>query len=93
MYPIIGKLNYMCGAAISEYMGTGTDRDEKYLKSIFVREDISCARKNELPYYSVDFYPQICIHCGMQGTSRKNFILSVLRAMISQTFLEEREKL
>ena len=60
----------MCGAAISEYVGTGADRDEKYLKSIFVRENISCASKIELPYYSVDFYPKICIHCGVQGTGR-----------------------
>ena len=43
---------------------------KKYLKTIFIRENISRASKIELPYYSVDFYPKICIHCGLQGTSR-----------------------
>ena len=33
-------------------------------------ENISCASKIELPYYSVDFYPKICVHCGVNGTSR-----------------------
>ena len=67
---LIAKLNYVWGAAISEYMGTGADRDEKYLKTIFVRENLSCASKIEIPYYSVDNYAKICIHCGVKGTSR-----------------------
>ena len=67
---MMSKLNYVCGSVISEYMGTGSDRDEKYLKNIFVRENLSCASKIELPYYAVDFYPKICIYCGVKGTSR-----------------------
>ena len=51
-------------------MGTGEDRDEKSLKTIYARENISCVSKIELPYYSVDFYPKICIYCGITGTSR-----------------------
>lgn len=67
---MISKLTYMCGSVLSEYLGTGNDRDEKYLKSLFVRENISCSSKIELPYYTVDFYPKICIYCGITGTSR-----------------------
>ena len=67
---MISKLSYMCGSVLSEYLGTGNDRDEKYLKSLFVRENISCSSKIELPYYTVDFYPKVCIYCGITGTSR-----------------------
>ena len=55
---------------LSEYLGTGNDRDEKYLKTIFARENISCSSKIELPYYTVDIFPKICIYCGIPGTSR-----------------------
>ena len=67
---MVGKLEYVCGSVLSDYGGTGNDRDEKHLKKIFVRENISCASKIELPYYSVDFYPKICIYCGIKGTTR-----------------------
>ena len=40
------------------------------LANIYVRKNISCASKIELPYYSVDNYPKICIYCGVKGTSR-----------------------
>ena len=58
---MMAKLNYVCGSIISEYMVTGADRDEKYLKTILVRENLSCASKIELPYYAVDHYPKICV--------------------------------
>ena len=67
---MMAKLNYVCGSIISEYMVTGADRDEKYLKTILVRENLSCASKIELPYYAVDHYPKICVYCGATGTSR-----------------------
>ena len=63
-------LSYICGSSLAEYCGTGADRDEKFLNVIFVKENISCTSKIELPYYSVDFSPKICIYCGMTGTSR-----------------------
>ena len=67
---MMSKVSYMCGSVLSEYLGTGNDRDEKYLKTIFARENISCSSKIELPYYTVDFFPKICIYCGILGTSR-----------------------
>ena len=67
---LIATLNYVCGAVISEYMRTGADRDEKYQKTIFVRENLSCASKIEIPYYSVDNYAKMCNHCGVKGTNR-----------------------
>ena len=44
---MMAMLSYVCGSIISEYMGTGADRDEKYLTTIFVRENLSCASKIE----------------------------------------------
>ena len=37
---------------------------------MFVRENLLCTSKIELPYYSVDFYKKICVYCGLAGTSR-----------------------
>ena len=67
---IVSKLSYMCGSVLSEYLGSGNNRDERYLKSVYVRENISCDSKIELPYFSVDFFPKICIHCEVIGTTR-----------------------
>ena len=62
------KVSYMCGAALSEYAGSGNDRDERHLKTIYVRENIACTSKIELLYYSVEKYPVVCIYCGIGGT-------------------------
>ena len=67
---MIGKLDYVCGSVLADYAGTGNDKDLKLIENIYVRENISCASKIELPYYSVDHYPKICIYCGVKGTSR-----------------------
>ena len=67
---MISKVSYVCGSILFEYLGTRNDRDEKYLKNIFVRANISCSSKIELPYFTVDFYPKVCIYCGVTGTSR-----------------------
>ena len=48
----------MYGSVLSEYMGTGNDKDEKLLQTIYVRENTSCSSKIELPYYTVDVYPK-----------------------------------
>ena len=61
----------MCGSVLSEYLGTGNDRDEKHLNSIYVRENISCSSTIELPYYSMDHFPKICIYCGIAGTTHR----------------------
>ena len=67
---MIEKLDYVCGSVLSEYEGTGNEKDRKLLNNIHVRENISCSSKIELPYYSVDHFPKICIYCGVRGTSR-----------------------
>ena len=60
----------MCGASLNEYNGTSNDRDEEMLGVIFVRANLSCSSKVELPYYSIDHYPRVCIYCGITGTKR-----------------------
>ena len=64
------KVMYMCGSILSEFLGNGADKDERFLQSIFVRENISCSSKMELPYYSVECYPIVCVYCGTGGTHR-----------------------
>ena len=34
----------------------------------FLRENLSCISKIELPYFRVDSYKNVCVHCGMSGT-------------------------
>ena len=58
---MMSKVSYMCGSVLSEYLG---------IRQLFVRENISCSSNIELPYYTVDVYPKICIYCGISGTSR-----------------------
>ena len=67
---MVKKLDYVCGASLSEYMGTGGDKDEQLLKVIFVRENLSCSSNIEVPYYGVDHFPVVCIYCGVTGTKR-----------------------
>ena len=67
---MIEKIEYVCGSVLADYAGTGNDKDLKFIENIYVRENLSCASKIELPYYAVDHYPKICIYCGVKGTSR-----------------------
>ena len=48
----------------------GTTEMRSILKNVFFRANISCSSKIELPYFTVDFYPKVCIYCGVTGTSR-----------------------
>ena len=52
---IISKLSYVCGSVLSEYLGTGNDRDDKYLKLVYVRDNLSCDSKIELPIIQLIF--------------------------------------
>ena len=67
---MMGKVSYMFGAVLSELMVNGRDRDERFLDTVFVRANISCKSKIELPYNSVACYPLVCIYCGIGGTYR-----------------------
>merc|ERR1712121_174303 len=68
----ISKFSYVCGSALSEYQGTGGERESEknILENVFVKENLSCISKVEIPYYSVDFYPRACVYCGAGGTAR-----------------------
>ena len=68
----MSKFSYVCGSVLSEYQGTGREliREKEILQKVFVRENLSCMSKIELPYYSVDLYKKICVYCGISGTNR-----------------------
>ena len=67
---MISTVAYMYVSVLSAYMGTGNDKDEKFLQTIHVRENVSCLSKIQLPYCTVDIYPKIGIHCGVCGTTQ-----------------------
>lgn len=69
---MLAKFSYVCGSVLSEYQGTGGElkTEREIFKKVFVRENLSCVSKIELPYYSVAFYKKICVWCGVSGTSR-----------------------
>ena len=56
---------------LAEYDGPCSHAEEKLRDRVFLRENLSCASKVELPYYSVDFYKAVCIYCGREGTGRQ----------------------
>ena len=65
------KITYVCGSSLYEYLEhDGNNDDERVQKKVFVRENLSCLSKIELPFFSVDSYKPICIYCGAEETSR-----------------------
>ena len=66
------KFSYVCGSVFSEYLGTGGERnnEKEVAAKVYIRENISCTSKMELPYYSIDFFPKVCIYCGIKGSAR-----------------------
>ena len=60
----------MCGSVLSEFLGTGNDKDERFLNTIYLRENIACSNKIDLPHYIVEMLPKLCIQCRASGTSQ-----------------------
>ena len=54
----------------SEYIEIGNDKDERFLNTIYIGENIPSSAKIELFYYTVKLFPKICIHCGASGISQ-----------------------
>ena len=67
---MVEKLDFVCRSVLSEYEGTGNEKDRKLLNSIYVCDYISCSSKIELPLLPVDHFPKIYIYCGVTGTYR-----------------------
>ena len=44
--------------------GDENNKDLAVIKSVFVKENLSCSVNIELSYYSCDFLKTICIYCG-----------------------------
>ena len=54
-------LQYVCGSNL---------KDVKENTKNFVRENLDCRVLIEIPYFSVDKYPKVCVYCG-----RKDMLL------------------
>ena len=83
----------MCGDAISEYVGTGVDRDEKY-KKYFCKGKYALAKLNFLIIQWIfikKYVSTVVVVLAVRQEIPWNFILSVLSVTLS--FLEEREKM
>ena len=60
---------YICGSRIQEATECSADDNntDVYIKDkIFVRENLDCTSKIELPYYSVGKYKDVCVYCGCE---------------------------
>ena len=66
---MISTVAYMCGSVLSGYMGTGNDKDEKFLQTIYVRENIMLEQKR-IAILHGGYISKICIHCGVSRTCR-----------------------
>ena len=57
---------------LAGYLGIRNEpaRDTLVACKVFTRKNISYLSKIELPHYSVDFYPKVCIYYGIQGNNR-----------------------
>ena len=69
---IHNKIFFRLRVGFSEYMGTGGEpnQEKTIAEKVFTRGNLFCNSKVELPYYSVDFFPKVCIHCGLQRDGR-----------------------
>ena len=69
---VITKFSYVRDSVLLEHKGTGSvpQGEMEMLRRVYIHENLSCASKIELPYYSVGFFKKICVHCGVAGTSR-----------------------
>ena len=58
---------YLCVGTLREIAENEGDTDSFIKDKVFFRENIACSTQIELPYYSVDTYKNISIHCGCDG--------------------------
>ena len=61
---MVSKVAYVCASVLSHYFETGND------KYNYVSENIACSSETDLPYFAVEMFLKICIHCGASGTSQ-----------------------
>lgn len=55
---------------IAKYLGRGNGKDERYLKPLYLKDNIFCSCKITQSSFSVEHYLKICIHFGATGTNR-----------------------
>ena len=55
---MLSTVAFMWGSSLSQYMGTGNDKDKKFLQTIYVRENIIMIEQKKVSYYTVDIYIQ-----------------------------------
>ena len=64
---MINGIIYVCGSSINEIDADEENRDKDITNNVYVRENLNCSSKIEIPYYSCKGYSDICIYSGSKG--------------------------
>ena len=87
---MMGKVTYMCGAVLSEFLVNGRDKDERFLNTIFVR--YLCAltflvnRKSSFPIILLLATPWYAFTVALEAhTGHSTLLLSIIQSAPTAT--------
>ncbi len=66
---VLDDIIYTCGMGLQECIPVDISDDEKQkhvLSSVFVRQNMNCESRIEIPYSSSESFSLICVHCGSE---------------------------
>ena len=66
---VLEGIIYTCGMDLKECIPADIsdhDKQSHVLSSIFVRQNMNCDSRIEIPYFSSECFPSICIYCGSE---------------------------
>ena len=64
---VLDDIIYTCGMGLQECIPDDISDAEKQshvLSSVFVRQNMNCDSRIEIPYYSSECFSSVCIYCG-----------------------------
>jgi hypothetical protein len=66
---VLDDIIYTCGMGLQECIPVDISDAEKQshvLSSVFVRQNMNCDSKIEIPYFSSECFSSVCIYCGSE---------------------------
>ena len=72
---VLDDIIYTCGMGLQECIPDDISDDEKQshvLSSVFVRQNMNCDSRIEIPYYSSECFSSVCIICILMKSIRMN---------------------
>ena len=61
---IVDLVQYSCGSIMKDI--ECSSRDQELIGKVYIRANLTCADRVEIPYYSCGVHDPICIHCGSE---------------------------